>query len=78
MEATDALGNPIEIGQRYGYSQQSSGFVTIVVGTVERINELKVTLNNVQERRGIWGKITELFSTETRKRSVNACHLFKI
>ena len=35
---TDALGNPIEIGQRYGYSQQSSGFVTIVVGTIEKIN----------------------------------------
>ena len=45
---TDALGNPIEIGQRYGYSQQSSGFVTIVVGTIEKINELKVTLNNVK------------------------------
>lgn len=78
MEATDALGNPIEIGQRYGYSQQSSGHVTIVVGTVEKINELKVTLNNVQERRGLWGKITESFSTETRRRSVNACHLFKV
>ena len=78
MEATDALGNPIILGQLYGYSQQSSGFVTIVVGTIEKINELKVTLNNVQERRGCWGKITESFSTETRKRSVNACHLFKI
>lgn len=78
MEATDALGNSIEIGQKYGYSQQSNGHVTIVVGTVEKINELKVTLNNVQERRGLWGKITESFRPETRKRSVNACHLFKV
>jgi len=78
MDATDALGNPIEIGQRYGYSQQSNGHVTIVIGTVEKINELKVTLNDVQERRGLWGEITESFSTETRRRSVNACHLFKI
>jgi hypothetical protein len=78
MEATDALGNPIEIGQRYGYSQQSSGFVTIVVGTIEKINELKVTLNNVKERRGCWGKITESFRPEPRRRSVNSCHLFKI
>lgn len=78
MEATDALGNPIEIGQRYGYSQQSSGVVTIVVGTVEKINELKATLTNVEERRGVYGEIKEQFRTETRKRIVNACHLFKV
>lgn len=75
---TDALGNPIEIGQRYGYSQQSSGHVTIVVGTVEKINELKVTLTDVEERHGLWGEIKESFKSKTRKRSVNACHLFKI
>jgi len=75
---TDALGNPIEIGQRYGYSQQSSGHVTIVVGTVEKINELKVTLTSVESRFGLWGEIKESFKSETRKRSVNACHLFKV
>ena len=75
---TDALGNPIEIGQRYGYSQQSSGVVTIVLGTVEKINELKVTLTNVEERRGVFGEIKESFKPVTRKRLVNACHLFKI
>lgn len=75
---TDALGNPIKIGQRYGYSQQSSGHVTIVVGTVEKINELKVTLTNIEERSGVYGEIKESFKPETRKRSVNSCHLFKI
>ena len=78
MQTNDALGNPIVIGQKYGYSQQSSGSVTVVVGTVEKINELKVTLCDIQERRGLWGVITEQFRNETRKRSVNACHLFKI
>lgn len=74
----DALGNPIQIGKKYGYSQQSSGRVTIVIGTVEKINELKVTLNNVEERRGLFGEITESFKPESRRRSVNACHLFPI
>ena len=78
MEAKDALGNLIEIGQKYGYSQQSSGSVTIVTGIAEKVNELKVTLSDVQERRGLWGKIEESFKSETRRRSVNACHLFKI
>jgi len=78
ITASDALGNMIVLGQRYGYSQQSNGTVTIVTGTAEKVNELKVTLSDVQERRGLWGKIEESFKPETRRRSVNACHLFPI
>ena len=78
MEATDALGNPIILGQQYGYSQQNNGQVQIVIGIAEKVNELKVTLTDVQERRGYAGKINEDFRPETRRRSVNACHLFKI
>lgn len=74
----DALGNMIILGQRYGYSQQSNGTVTIVIGIAEKVNELKVTLGAVQERRGLWGEINESFKPETRRRSVNGCHLFPI
>lgn len=75
---TDALGNPIVIGNTYGYSQQSSGSVAIVKGTVEKVKDLKVTLGNVYERSGLWGKVKNEFSQEDRRRSVNACHLFPI
>ena len=78
MEATDALGNPIVLGQLYGYSQQNNGQVQIVIGNAEKVNELKVTLTNVQERKGMFGQINESFRPETRRRSVNSCHLFKI
>jgi hypothetical protein len=78
MEATDALGNPIVLGQQYGYSQQNNGQVQIVIGNAEKVNELKVTLTNVQERKGMFGQINESFRPETRRRSVNSCHLFKI
>jgi trehalose-6-phosphatase len=74
----DALGNKIVIGNKYGYSQQSSGSVTIVTGFVEKINELKVTLVEVSQRRGLYGEIAREFSKENRKRTVNACHLFPI
>ena len=74
----DALGNPIVIGQKYGYSQQSSGSVMVVTGFVEKIKDLKVTLTEVEERRGLWGEIKNPFTFEKRKRSVNACHLFPI
>ena len=78
MEATDALGNPIVLGQLYGYSQQNNGQVQIVIGNAEKVNELKVTLTNIQERKGMFGQIEESFRPEPRRRSVNSCHLFKI
>ena len=78
MDSKDALGYPIIIGHQYGYSQQNNGQVQIVIGIAERVNGGKVTLNNVKERKGFFGKINEDFRPETRRRSVNSCHLFKI
>lgn len=75
---TDALGNPIVMGKTYGYSQQSNGSVWIVLGTVDKVNDLKVTLSNIRERSGVWGNISNEFKLAERKRSVNACHLFPI
>ena len=75
---TDALGNPIVIGGTYGYSQQQNGSVTIVIGTAEKVKDLKVTIGNVKSRSGLWGSISNDFITEDRRRSVNACHLFPI
>jgi hypothetical protein len=74
----DALGNEIIIGATYGYSQSSNGHVHIIKGTVEKFNESKVTLSNIQERSGIWGKIERPFSKETRKRSVYSVILFPV
>jgi hypothetical protein len=74
----DALGNDIVIGNKYGYSQQSNGSVAVIIGIVEKVNDLKATLKEVSERRGLYGEIKNDFKPETRKRSVNACHLFPI
>lgn len=74
----DALGNEIIIGATYGYSQTSNGHVHIVKGTAEKFTESKVTLSNIQERSGIWGKIERPFSKETRKRSVHSVILFPV
>jgi hypothetical protein len=75
---TDALGNPVVIGQKYGYSQQSNGSVMVVTGVVEKFNDLKATLKDVEERKGMWGSISNPFTFEKRKRAVNACHLFPV
>jgi hypothetical protein len=78
--AKDALGNDIEIGRLYGYSQQSNGTVSITKGIAEAVNEEthKVRLNNVESRKGLWGVIDKPFSADSRKVSVNACHVFPI
>lgn len=73
----DATGREIIIGRRYGYSQQSNGSIWIVTGVVEKIKDIKATLGSVQEKRGNYGKTGE-FHPETRRRSVNACHLFPV
>ena len=78
--AKDALGNDIEIGRLYGYSQQSNGSVSITKGIAEAVNEEthKVRLNNVESRKGLWGVIDKHFTADSRKVSVNACHVFPI
>jgi len=73
----DATGREIIIGKRYGYSQQSNGIVSIVTGFVEKIKDLKATLGSIQVKWGAYGKTGEL-KEETRRRSVNICHLFPV
>lgn len=43
QQITDALGNPIVIGGKYGYTTSSSGWQEVVVAEVVGINEEKGT-----------------------------------
>jgi hypothetical protein len=74
----DALNNDVILGTTYGYSQQSNGHVKVVKGIALKCSNQKVTLTNVEERSGVWGEIEDPFKTESRNRSVNACHLFPL
>lgn len=51
---TDALGNKIEIGKLYGYSNRSNGVVTIVIGHAEKTNDSSVTLRVVKRGKSIY------------------------
>jgi hypothetical protein len=74
----DATGREIVIGRRYGYSQQQNGAVRIVTGIVEKMDKNKVTLGSIKEKSGLWGSMRGEFKEETRRRSVNACHIFPV
>jgi len=73
----DATGREIIIGRRYGYSQQQNGSVRIVTG-IEKMDAKKVTLGTIEENTGMWGSMRGEFKEETRRRSVNACHIFPV
>ena len=73
---TDATGREIVIGRRYAYSQTSNGNFWIVKGTAFKFTETKVTLSDIREKRGSYGKDRGDFTEEKRKRAVYASMLF--
>ena len=76
--AKDALGNSIQIGQTYGYTQNKNGITKIVIGVADSISEFNVTLKDIQEKTALWGNDINPFSAATRKRSVGSLILFPI
>lgn len=73
----DALNNEIVIGQKYGYSITQNGGCQVVTGIACGESDTKVTLANVQEASGVYGKPRD-FHPYDRKRSVYGCNLFPI
>lgn len=73
----DALGNEIVIGKNYGYTINSNGHIQVVTGKAKSVNELKVTLSDVQERSGVYG-VPKEFKPEKRNRSAYGCNMFPV
>lgn len=40
----DALGNPVELGNKYGWSTSKNGFAQVVIGIAEKLTNNGVTL----------------------------------
>lgn len=50
----DALGNEIELGKLYGYSQNNNGMTHIKVGEARKFNEKSVTLEVIYYKSALW------------------------
>ena len=71
----DALGNPIQLGQRYGYSTAS----TVVIGKSIRLTKLKVTIENEKTRHFLYGEETVRdWAGNAKTVSVFSWHLFPV
>ena len=73
----DALGNEIILGQRYGYTICKNGSITTVNGIADSFTESKITLRDIVEAEGVYGKLRD-YKPQQRKRSTYGCNLFPI
>lgn len=54
---TDALGDPIVIGARYGYSRNSNGFTHVTLGTAKSVSDSgKARLVDCEVKNFVYGK----------------------
>ena len=76
---TDALGQPIVFGTKYGYSTSSSGRSDVVVGVASHETKTKVTIDVISRTEYMYGK---LYKTNdflpSQSVSVRSYHLFPV
>lgn len=76
---TDALKNPLVIGNVYGYTSTSGSIANVVTGRLVKIGEKKCTLEVMSQDRYLYGdKIDYATGSEAGKVSVSAFMLFPI
>ena len=56
---TDALGNPLVLGNTYGYAARDGGLVNVGIGVLEKINATKATLRLTDKKCFVYGKMTD-------------------
>ena len=55
----DALGNAVEIGQVYGYSNRANGIVSVIVGKVTHFTTTKVGMIILKRGKSVYGQDVE-------------------
>lgn len=74
----DALGNPIVIGNIYGYASNHNGFTHIVVGKAKNVKK-KVSLEVISFKRSLYNHVPEDETQEHGKTiTTRAINLFPV
>ena len=81
-ESMDALGQPMELGAVYGYSQSNAGLISITIGVLEELvyqgfRQYKAKLRVVERRWG-YGFKNEQRKIERKVAYTNTAGLFKL
>jgi hypothetical protein len=75
---TDALGDPIKIGGRYGYSRNESGFSYVRIGKITKINEKTVTMEVEVSKRSLYSHPFEEEKLDKKSISIRSDMLFPV
>jgi hypothetical protein len=84
----DGLGNPVVIGNRYGYAINKNGYTHAVVGIATKLNEKGVALKIESARQSLYDDDTEMLKIKTKKEyewntiaatiNIKGMHLFPV
>lgn len=74
----DALGNPIEIGKKYGYSRNESGFSFVRIGKITKINEKTVTMLVEISKRSLYSLPFENMPLDKKSIAIRSDMLFPV
>ena len=58
-KTTDALGNEIIVGNKYGYSRNQNGFTYVRIGDIVKINDKSVRMKVESSKRQLYDGILE-------------------
>lgn len=62
----DALGDPIVLGKRYGWSRCDNGFTQVTIGDAEKFTEKGVTFKIVSSRRCLYNDEPEILPIDKK------------
>lgn len=74
----NAIGYPIMLGERYGYSSNINGIIRVITGTASKLQANKVKLTDLTESQGLYGEITTPPVATSGSKTVYSRLVFKI
>lgn len=74
----DALGYPIVLGDKYGYSTSKNGYMMVTVGHARKLNMKSVTIEPISQHRFLHGEPISLNCPISKSISIHPAHLFPV
>lgn len=74
----DALGNPIIVGNKYGYTSKKGSWITVVVGRITSVTDGKVRMQPSSVQTHLYGKPSTYNPQGMNARSINPFSLFPV
>ncbi len=78
IKKTDALGNLVLFGKKYGYSMDRNGFLEVTIGKALKATEKGVTLEVIECKRSLYNDPLAPHEIRAKKVNVKSGKLFPV